>query len=328
MNQIISCDWGTSSLRLRLVDTRDQKVLHQVMSAQGIAGTFESWKQTGKGAENRVSFYQSVLKGQIRALEEKGQASLQGLPLVISGMASSNIGMIELPYKEFPFRANGYDLHTRIWEPTDDFDHLVIVVSGAKTDRDVMRGEETQLAGCDPVSNDKEQLFLFPGTHSKHILVKGQNALNFKTYMTGEFFSLLSRNSILSGSIRENEATHSLDGDMLKSFEEGVTEAIGTNLLNSAFQVRTNSLFGKYTPEENYYYLSGLLIGTELKELKASHGLPFPLTVVGDETQKTYYLAALRALGISAVQFQDAAQAVIRGHGKIYQQYISNVKPS
>jgi 2-dehydro-3-deoxygalactonokinase len=331
MKEFISCDWGTSSLRLRLVGMDGQKVLAEVMSAQGIAGTFESWKQSGKGAENRVSFYQSVLKGQITALEEKTGSPLQGIPLVVSGMASSNIGMMELPYKELPFRADGSDLKTGILEATDDFNHPVIVVSGGKTDRDVMRGEETQLAGCTPLAGraplagcapgkgDAGQLFLFPGTHSKHIFVKDQNALRFKTYMTGEFFSLLSRNSILSGSVREGER------NMPASFEEGVMEATRTNLLNSAFFVRTNSLFGKYTPEENYYYMSGLLIGTELKELI---DLPFPLTVVGDETQKIYYLTALRKLGIPGVQFQDAAQAVVKGHCKIYQQYVSNIKPS
>ena len=31
--------------------------------------------------------------------------------------------------------------------------------------------------------------------------------------------------------------------------------------------VRTNQLFEKYSGEENYYYLSGLLIGNELSEI-------------------------------------------------------------
>jgi 2-dehydro-3-deoxygalactonokinase len=358
MKQLISCDWGTSSFRLRLVATNGQTrtaaqagagkpagsvgsvdaagpqtILAEVSSPLGIASTFEAWKQSGQPEENRLSFYLSVLKDRIAALAEMGHAALGGLPLVVSGMASANIGMLELPYKELPFRADGRDLHTRVLEATEDFNHEVILISGGKTDREVMRGEETQLAGCipakaeNPAADDAEQIFIFPGTHSKHIFVKGQTALNFRTFMTGEFFSLLSRNSILSGSILAN--TDPLEGAMLKSFEDGVAEAMHTNLLNSAFFVRTNSLFGKYTKQQNYYYLSGLLIGTELKNLSdpaiaGPANPPIPVTIVGDKNQKQYYLAALRKLGVPGVQFQDAAQAVVNGHCRIYEQYKSS----
>jgi 2-dehydro-3-deoxygalactonokinase len=368
MKQLISCDWGTSSFRLRLVATDGQTrtaaqagagkpagsadaigpqtILAEVSRPLGIASTFEAWKQSGQTEENRLSFYLSVLKDRIAALEEMGHASLRGLPLVISGMASANIGMLELPYKELPFRADGRDLHTLVLEATEDFNHEVILISGGKTDRDVMRGEETQLAGCIPAkagnpardgvpatddlsaTDEGGRLFIFPGTHSKHIFVKGQTTLSFRTFMTGEFFSLLSRNSILSGSILAN--TNPLEDAMLKSFEDGVSEAMHTNLLNSAFFVRTNSLFDKYTKQENYYYLSGLLIGTELKNLSdpaiaGPANPPIPVTIVGDRHQQQYYLAALRKLGIPGVQFQDAAQAVVNGHCRIYEQYKSSI---
>lgn len=329
---IISCDWGTSSLRLRLVGITERTILSEVSSPLGIAHTFDTWKQSGQPEENRVPFYLSVLKDQVESLEEKAQSPLREVPLVISGMASANIGMLELPYKELPFRADGRDLLTRVLEATKDFNHEIILVSGGKTDRDVMRGEETQLAGCVPAAGGTPakagtpdqvgRLFIFPGTHSKHIFVKGQTVLSFQTFMTGEFFSLLSRNSILSGSILAN--TDPLEGAILKSFEDGVTEARHTNLLNSAFFVRTNSLFGKYTKQENYSYLSGLLIGTELKNLSGPANPPIPVTIVGDQNQKQYYLAALRTLDIPGVHFQDAAQAVVNGHCRIYEQYKSS----
>ncbi len=90
-------------------------------------------------------------------------------------------------------------------------------------------------------------------------------AVDFKTYMTGEFFSLLSKNSILSNNVEESD--DSLEGDDLKNFEEGVENSLKHNLLHTSFLARTNGLFNRNTKKENYYCLSGLLIGTELKDL-------------------------------------------------------------
>ena len=54
-----------------------------------------------------------------------------------------------------------------------------------------------------PFELDEEQVFIFPGTHSKHVTVKNGNVIDIKTYMTGEFFELLSVKSILSATIEK-----------------------------------------------------------------------------------------------------------------------------
>ena len=48
MPKFISCDWGTSALRLRIIDIDKMSVLAEAVSAQGISGTFELWKQREK----------------------------------------------------------------------------------------------------------------------------------------------------------------------------------------------------------------------------------------------------------------------------------------
>src|SRR5262245_25963657 len=113
MKRIISCDWGTSSLRLRLVDAKAMKVLGEVASDAGIANTFERWKASGSTETDRVSFYQSVLNREIERLEKLMSFSLQGDPVVVSGMASSTMGMMELPYKRMPFALDGSDLEVK-----------------------------------------------------------------------------------------------------------------------------------------------------------------------------------------------------------------------
>ena len=103
MKEIISCDWGTTVLRTRLVDSDKQSVLAEVVSDQGISATCDLWKQSGMAEENRLLFYLKVIKNQVDILERQLGFSLKDQHLVISGMASSNIGMMELPYKEVPF---------------------------------------------------------------------------------------------------------------------------------------------------------------------------------------------------------------------------------
>ena len=322
MHTFISCDWGTSTFRLRLVDATAQSVLAEVTTNQGIAETYALWKQEGHDERNRFSFYQSFIENQLTRLQEQSTESMLHEPLIISGMASSNLGMVEVPYKELPFAIDGSDLEFKKIDATEYFQHDVVLISGTKTSNDVMRGEETQLIGCN-FNSDEEHVYIFPGTHSKHVTVKHRIATDFKTYMTGEFFHLLSTQSILSQSIQENN--HSFNGKTLKSFEEGVTQSIHTNILHNAFLVRTNHLMANLSKEENYYYLSGLLIGTELKEL--AHRT-VPLTIVGSELMQKYYVVALEKLGISNVEIFDADKALVNGHCKIYRLLQNNGKQS
>src|SRR5438477_3512663 len=252
MEKFLSCDWGISSFRLKLVKIPGLEIIAEENSYEGRGKTFELWKRTGQAEEFRMSFYIDILQQNIKALQKKSGISLDGYPVIISGMASSTMGLISLPYKEFPFSADGSDLNTKIIEADNNFKHKITIISGAKTTEDAVRGEETQLAGCDhDIAEEKKQLFIFPGTHSKHIVVKGKKAVTVNTYMTGEFFELLSKKSILSVSLEEGNGLKSEKN--LQSFQKGINDCLRSNLLHTSFIVRTNHLFGKLSKRENYY---------------------------------------------------------------------------
>ena len=296
---IISCDWGTSSCRVRvLTDT----VLASLENAIGIAATFSSWQKT---TTTRIDFYLSVLQTAITELEYQNSLELHDIPIVLSGMASSSIGMMELPYHPLPFLVTGEDLRPAILPATPAFPHTLFSIPGVRSADDVMRGEETQLIGCPPA----ERLFLFPGTHSKHILVRDGSAVAFATYMTGEFFALLSRHSILSSSVADGAGP-------AEAFLAGVDAAQGSGLLHSAFAIRTNQLFGRFSKTDNYQYLSGLVIGEELKGLD-----PQPVTLVAVSPLREAYALALRKLGFSDVAHVDAGEALMEGHRRIYRYF-------
>ena len=316
IEKFISCDWGTSSFRLRLVEIAGAKIITEESSDQGIAKVFESWKHTGQQGSLRFAFFLERITQSIQSMEGRLKYSLDKYPLVISGMACSTLGMIDLPYKEVPFSTDGSDLVTQVIGANNDFKHDIIFISGARTESDAMRGEETQVIGC--IHNEQAQLNIFPGTHSKHVMVKNGKVVDIKTYMTGEFFAVLSEKSILSASIERTSETKTQKDN---AFEAGVKASLLANLLNSSFKVRTNYLFQKFSRPENYHYLSGLLIGTELRELV---GVRCGISLVTNSYLLSQYETAYNLVmnGAGRLNIQNADEAMINGQLKVLNRLI------
>jgi 2-dehydro-3-deoxygalactonokinase len=310
MKKFISCDWGTSAFRIRLIDSDHLEVIAEVTTGDGISNTYHRWVETHRPSEERLMFYMNYLQDQLHELKKQTGLLLHDIPVIISGMASSTIGMIELPYKKLPFHVDGHDLHVRLFS-----DGKLIIVSGACTENDVLRGEETMLIGCLPEKSNTTQLMIFPGTHSKHIEVKAGKAVRFQTYMTGEFFDLLSNRSILSNSVQKPS-----EAEDYQAFDEGVRYASKGNLLHEVFAVRTNQVLNKMSRESNYSFLSGLLIGAELKDIRKSGASR--IVLISGSNLKRQYLRALHSLvPDDHLEFRDADQALIRGHQLICQHF-------
>ncbi|MEP6748790.1 MAG: 2-dehydro-3-deoxygalactonokinase [Bacteroidota bacterium] len=311
----LSCDWGTSSFRLRLIDITSEKTLAESSSNEGIAHVYAEWKNTGKDENERVHFYLSILENHISKIEESTATGVGNIPVIISGMASATIGIMELSYSIFPFLLTGENLKFKKIDKTHSFAHDLVIVSGARTDHDVMRGEETQLLGCTSIDTPGKQIFIFTGTHSKHITTIDGSATAIQTYMTGEFFELLARKSILSDSVTAGGSIEDKENKL--AFEQGVQDSLRQNLLHHSFMVRTNQLFKRFSKTENYFYLSGLLIGAELSQVSTKDA--DAITIVGDNKIVVNYLLALEVLNIkTSVSTVDAAIATIRGQTAIY----------
>ena len=320
MNRFLSCDWGTSSFRLRLVEIASLKVLAEVKSEQGISTTHRLWQKSRKenAAADRFTFYSNVILKYIYKIEKDLSVDLEGVPLIISGMASSSIGMSNLPYSQLPFHTTGKGIESQYFEQDETLQRPVLLISGVQSEDDVMRGEETQLIGIlqDVAEQSSKQLFIFPGTHSKHIEVENRQVTEFRTYMTGEYFELLSKKSILSSSIELQEFAD--ENNIF--FKQGVAKALESNLLHASFSVRTNELFGKMNKSDNFYFLSGLIIGTELKGLL--NGNAEKIYLCSSSALKPLYESALEELGVRTQIFSGSMVdlAVIKGQLQIYNQ--------
>src|SRR5215203_7054778 len=101
MEKFFSCDWGSSTFRLRLVDATNLATMEEEINPGGILSIHKLWKQSGRDEKDRLFFYQDFIEDRIIELGQKLYIP-QEVTLVISRMAYSAIGMLEHPYKELP----------------------------------------------------------------------------------------------------------------------------------------------------------------------------------------------------------------------------------
>jgi 2-dehydro-3-deoxygalactonokinase len=222
-------------------------------------------------------------------------------PVIISGMAGSSIGWQEIPYAGLPFPLDGSRARC------DEVEPGIWIIGGVRSERDVMRGEETELLGMEGLPDDV--LVILPGTHSKHCRIAKGKLAGFDTYMTGEVFAVLRTHSVLRKSIGP--------GWDEESFARGARAGATRPLLSELFQVRARDLLEGVSPAAGFSFLSGLLIGSEL----ASVAMSVPLVILAPEEVRGHYLAAADAIGIgsrvSAAEIPDDSSLAVRGHMKL-----------
>lgn len=295
----LSVDWGTSRLRIRQVLLPGMELAGSYHSEMGVRVVHQEIID-GRASSEKIG-QPSAFRHFLDTLEMACQEAMfpfpvQGLPVLLSGMASSSLGMCELPYASLPFSAQGLDLLCTSWPARGSLGRLTLI-SGVGDGLEVMRGEESLLVGMYRKYQPRgRSLFLFPGTHSKHLTLEDDRVTRIQTFMTGECFDLLSRYSVLSASVEKGD----FDEPGLAIFRQGVLVAQGSgHLLNTLFSVRTKDLFGNYSRRQNYFFLSGLLIGTELGTLAGRRDIG-PVYLCASTLLCTLYAAAADVLNIAA----------------------------
>ncbi len=279
MKPFFAVDWGTSSLRLALLD-EGGAVLQQHATEQGILHV------------SRDQFAPVLIAAHARFNWPAAAFYL------MAGMVGSRQGWYEAPYLPCPAGFAGMASQLA-WLPSDlaPGGARIAIVPGLRCDNDsvpdVMRGEETQVFGAMSLLGISHGLFVLPGTHSKWVQVAQGCIQRFSTFMTGELYGLLRNHSILSRTLPPD------DGPLDEAaFLRGVRHAAAATggLLNSAFSVRTLALFDALAPGALPSYLSGLLIGEELR-VQPAQGLREPVVVIGADHLTQRYALALRELG-------------------------------
>jgi 2-dehydro-3-deoxygalactonokinase len=180
--------------------------------------------------------------------------------VLLSGMIGSRQGWKEAPY--LPCPASAADVAAALTEIEFDWGQVKLVPGLSAVDEagvaEVMRGEEIQVFGVlDAIGGSG--LACLPGTHSKWVRLEGGRIIGFSTHMTGEAFGALRGHTILGRMMREGPA----DG---APFDEGVRRSGDAGgLLHHIFGARALVLAGRLAETDAAAYLSGILIGHEVR---------------------------------------------------------------
>ncbi len=239
--------------------------------------------------------------------------------ILMSGMVGSRQGWVEAPYRSCPVRLE--DLAGALC-PVPGLGNAHIVpgicrsTDGAR--HDVMRGEEVQVFGA--MSGPVPAVLCLPGTHSKWVRYQHDAIVDFATAMTGESFEVLRRHSLL-GALMPAESGSA--GDTAPSAPPSPAAADGLRrgldragepggLLNHLFGLRAEGLFGAIPADGLEAYLSGLLIGHEIRGMAALFPASGPIRLVAEGRLATLYAAAFRHLG-REIETVDSEAATLRG---------------
>lgn len=274
-SSLIAVDWGSTHLRAKLVV--DGEVCASAHSADGIRNL---------GGRDCATILESLCGDWKRIYP--------GAQVIASGMVGAREGWIEAPYVQAPCELG--DLVTGLVTISTTTFGEISIVPGVRIDdeacglTDVMRGEETQIAGLLSELAAEEAVVCLPGTHSKWVLCRQGRIEDFRTWFTGEAYELLTHGSLVSG-----DGSPAVVGS--PAFLRGMdsVEALG-GLLRQIFLGRTHMLAGRLAPHEIRSYISGLLLAHELREgLAYASGLP--LLIVGDSPSAEAVSIALEHRG-------------------------------
>ncbi|MEP5154410.1 2-dehydro-3-deoxygalactonokinase, partial [Planktotalea sp.] len=227
-----------------------------------------------------------------------GWALLTPCTVIACGMVGSRQGWQEAPYRAVPCAAKS-DALVRV-ENCDEALQVWLVPGVKQNDpADVMRGEETQIAGFLALNEDWDGIICLPGTHSKWVHVSAGEIVSFQTFMTGELYQAIGHHTVLRHSIND-------DAWESEAFKQAMSDVLSRpeRLASLLFRLRANDLLHGASSGAARAQLSGALIGAELAASKP-YWLGQNVAIIGENRLADLYSYALKQQGVS-VQRSDA----------------------
>jgi 2-dehydro-3-deoxygalactonokinase len=215
--------------------------------------------------------------------------------VVACGMVGARQGWMETQYERVPARP---PIASAMPAPCRNAQMRLWIIPGLKQEDppDVMRGEETQIAGFLALNKAWDGILCLPGTHTKWVHVSAGEVVSFQTYMTGELFAVLGNQSVLRHSVSDSGWNDSAFCDAVDA-----TRSRPEKLAAALFSLRAADLLRGADPVAARSRLSGLLIGAELAAARP-YWLGQQIAVIGDTASARPYLRALDLQGMPALE--------------------------
>ena len=283
MNLWVALDWGTSNFRAYLMDNNN--VIDQVSTQEGM-----------KFIEQNE--FEKILIKNIDAWNNKFDIKV----IIASGMVGAKQGWIEVPYINSPCDIRNVNFKT--FKILDDANIHILSGVSQFNPSDVMRGEETQIAGFLLNNVDFNGSICLPGTHSKWVNMNSYNIQEFTTFLTGELYEIVKKYSILNHSLNTTE----LDDEIVKSSAKLIIEN-PSFISNKLFEIRADNLLKNSNQTSNNSKLVGYLLGIELSGSR-TYWEDKDLVIIGSSNLNKYYELILNGRSNSIRLFNSSDMAL------------------
>ena len=283
MNLWVALDWGTSNFRAYLMDNNN--VIDQVSTQEGMKFIDQNE-------------FEKILIKNIDAWNNKFDIKV----VIACGMVGAKQGWIEVPYINSPCDIR--NLNFKSLKILDDV--KIHILSGVSqfNPSDVMRGEETQIAGFLLNNIDFNGSICLPGTHSKWVNMNSYNIQEFTTFLTGELYEIVKKYSILNHSLNTTE----LDDEIVKSSAKLIIEN-PSFISNKLFEIRADNLLKNSNQTSNNSKLVGYLLGIELSGSR-TYWEDKDLVIIGSSNLNKYYELILNGRSNSIRLFNSSDMAL------------------
>lgn len=284
----IAVDWGTSNLRLWAM-TKNGTVMANKGSDKGMASlTKDDFEPL------LLSLIDEWLTNRV-------------MPVLACGMVGARQGWKEAPYDPVPAVPSQSRIKVATTDPRID----VQIVAGVcqQQPANVMRGEETQIAGYIADKEGFAGSICLPGTHCKWAAIADGQINDFQTAMTGELYALIANQSVLRFSMGEWH-----QDTFMQTLQETYKQP--ESAIASLFEIRARQL----VVEDNYGQarLSGILIGAELAGAK-QYWQGQQVAIIGAQPLAQHYADGINALGGNAI-IEDVSELTLKGLTQVYKE--------
>tara|TARA_B100000575_G_scaffold71478_1_gene55604 strand:- start:1634 stop:2530 length:897 start_codon:yes stop_codon:yes gene_type:complete len=289
----IAIDWGTTNFRAWII--KNDKVLKEINRPHGI-----------KNISNKN--FEEILIKNIKIPKINNRK----IKIISCGMIGSKQGWLDTGYViNLNLTKNNL---VKVKTRNKYLDFYIVKGLSQKQPYDVIRGEETQVLGYLESNRKFSGFICLPGTHSKWIKITEGKLINFKTYMTGEIFEIISKNSILKHSINDNKIN-------TKVFKNSVllSQKKNFNLFDYLFEFRSRTLLTK----KKYYPKSELLaylIGNEIRS-NINTVRDFKVIIIGSDYNSKIYSKAMEILKINN-KIVDSKKITINGLRILFNKFV------
>ena len=285
MNHWVALDWGTSNFRAYLME--NNSVIDQVSTQEGMK--FVDQKE-----------FENTLLKNISAWRNKFNINI----VIASGMVGAKQGWIEVPYINSPCDIR--NLNFKTLNILDDINIHILSGVSQSNPSDVMRGEETQIAGFLLNNIDFNGSICLPGTHSKWVNLNSYDIKKFTSFLTGELYEIVKKYSILKHSLN----TTRLEDEIVKSATNSIIEN-PSSISNKLFEIRAENLLKNSNQISNNSKLVGYLLGIELSGSR-TYWEDKDLVIIGSSNLNQYYEIILNGRSKS-VQLFNSNDMVLNG---------------